>query len=135
MEFTSCMFTSKVNICPFLSPFTINLPWLFMSLTKYPFRLNVTYETLFHHLAYGDQFFCYGWNMKYIFHVLCLPILHGQWHLANLCDGMCSVITSFHKPCCLQILYVSKPFSMTSHVVWSFRIHISDIVIWYIFYH
>jgi len=31
MEFTSCMFTSKVNIHPFLSPFAINLPWFFMS--------------------------------------------------------------------------------------------------------
>jgi hypothetical protein len=46
-----------------------------------------------------------------------LPILHGQWHLANLCDGMCSVITNFHKSWCFQIPCVSKPFFMTSHVV------------------
>ncbi len=79
--------------------------------------------------------FCYGWNMKYIFRVLCLFILHGQWHLANLCDGMCNVIISFHKPRCLQIFYVSKPFSMTSHLVWSSRIHIPNIVVWYTSYH
>ncbi len=44
MEFTSGMFTSKVNIHPFLSPFAINLPWFFMSSTKHPFGLNVTYK-------------------------------------------------------------------------------------------
>jgi hypothetical protein len=30
---------------------------------------------------------------------------------------------------------VFKPFSMTSHMVWSSRIHIPDIVIWYTSYH
>jgi hypothetical protein len=30
MEFTSSMFTSKVNICTFFFPFAINLPWFFM---------------------------------------------------------------------------------------------------------
>jgi len=42
MEFTSGMFTSKVNIHPFLSPFAINLLWSFMSSIKHPFGLNVT---------------------------------------------------------------------------------------------
>ncbi len=42
MEFTLGMFTSKVNIHPFLSPLAINLPWFFMSSTKHPFGLNVT---------------------------------------------------------------------------------------------
>jgi hypothetical protein len=44
MEFTLGMFTSKVNIRPFLFPFTINLPWFFMSSTKHPLGLNVTYK-------------------------------------------------------------------------------------------
>jgi hypothetical protein len=44
MEFTSDMFTSKVNICPFLFPFAINLFWFFMFSTKHPLGLNVTYE-------------------------------------------------------------------------------------------
>ncbi len=44
MEFASSMFTSKVNIHPFLFPFAINLPWFFMSSTKHPFGLNVTYK-------------------------------------------------------------------------------------------
>jgi hypothetical protein len=44
MEFTSSMFTSKVNIHPFLYPFTINLFWFFMSSTKHPLGLNVTYK-------------------------------------------------------------------------------------------
>ncbi len=42
MEFNWGMFTSKVNICPFLSRFAINLPWFFMSSTKHPFGLDVT---------------------------------------------------------------------------------------------
>ncbi len=42
MEFTLGMFTSKVNIRPFLSLFTINLPWFFTSSTKHPLGLNVT---------------------------------------------------------------------------------------------
>ncbi len=117
MEFTSCMFTSKVNIHPFLSPFVTNLPWFFTSSTKHPLGLNVTCKPCSTIWPTETIFFCYGWNMKYIFQVLCLPILHGQWHLANLCDGMCSVITNFHKPWCFQIHYVSKPFSMISHMV------------------
>ncbi len=44
MEFTSCMFTAKVNICPFFFPFAINLLWFFMSSTKHPLELNVTYK-------------------------------------------------------------------------------------------
>ncbi len=44
VEFTRGMFTSKVNIRPFLSPFVINLPWLFMCSTKHPFGLNVNYK-------------------------------------------------------------------------------------------
>ncbi len=44
MEFTLHMFTSKVNICPIPSPFAINLHWFFMSSTKHPFGLNVTYK-------------------------------------------------------------------------------------------
>jgi len=44
MEFTSCMFTSKVNIHPFLFPFAINLLWFFKSFTKHPLGLNVTYK-------------------------------------------------------------------------------------------
>ncbi len=42
MEFTLGMFTSKVNICPYLSLLAINLFYFFMSSTKYPSRLNVT---------------------------------------------------------------------------------------------
>ncbi len=42
MEFTSGMFTSKVNIQPFLSPFAISLPWFFTSSIKHPLGLNVT---------------------------------------------------------------------------------------------
>ncbi len=42
MEFTLGMFISKVNICPFLSPFAINLLWFFRSSTKHPFGVNVT---------------------------------------------------------------------------------------------
>ncbi len=42
MEFTSCMFTSKVNIHSFFSPLAINLFWFFMSSIKHPFGLNVT---------------------------------------------------------------------------------------------
>jgi hypothetical protein len=30
---------------------------------------------------------------------------------------------------------VSRPFSMTSHVVWSSKIHMPNIVIWYTSYH
>ncbi len=44
MEFTSSIFTSKVNICLFLFLFAINLPWFFMSSTKHPLGLNVTYK-------------------------------------------------------------------------------------------
>ncbi len=42
MKFTSCMFTSKLNIHPFLFPSAIKLPWFFMSSTKHPLGLNVT---------------------------------------------------------------------------------------------
>jgi hypothetical protein len=42
MEFTLGMFTSKVTIRPFLSPFAINLPWFFMFFTKHQLGLNVT---------------------------------------------------------------------------------------------
>jgi len=41
MEFTSCMFTSKVNIYPFLFLFAINLLWFFMFSTKHSLKLNV----------------------------------------------------------------------------------------------
>jgi len=77
MEFTSSMFTSKVNIRPFFSPFTINLPWFFMFFIKHPFGLNVAckpYSTIW---PMETNFFYYGWNMKYIFQVIwcCNPSL------------------------------------------------------------
>ncbi len=41
-------------------------------------------------------------------------------YLANLCDGMCSVITSFHKPWCKSLVSLS---------------HILNIIIWCTSYH
>ncbi len=89
MEFTSSMFTSKVNIHPFLFPFAINLLWFFMSSTKYPLKLNVTskpcstiWPTRLNSLLWLEHRVHLAWTME--------PY--------QFCDGMCSVITSFHKP-------------------------------------
>ncbi len=47
MEFNLSVFTSKMNIRPFLFPFVINLPQFFMSSTKHPLGLNVTRKPCF----------------------------------------------------------------------------------------
>jgi hypothetical protein len=65
----------------------INLPWFFMFFTKHPFGFNVTCKPC-STIGLQRQFFCYGWNMKYIFQVLCLPILHGQLTHSQFLEGL-----------------------------------------------
>ncbi len=129
MKFTSNMFTSKVNIRPILFPFAINLLWFFMFSIKHPLGW-MSHVNLVPPSSLLSLDFLLWLNIKYIFQVFCLAILHGQSHLVNFCDGMCNVITNFHKPWCFQIPCVSKPFFMISHVVWRCRNNIQDIVIW-----
>ncbi len=47
MEFTLGIFTSKMNIHPFIFPFLVNLPWFFMFSTKRPLGLNVICKPCF----------------------------------------------------------------------------------------
>ncbi len=133
MKFTLGMFTSKVNIRPFLSPFVINSPWFFMSSTKHPFGLNFTRKPCFTIWPTETIFFVMvrTWrSFKYFVCPSCmdngtLPIYVMECVMSSLVSTNLSVFKSF----------VFKPFSMTSHVIWSSRIHIPYIVIWYTSYH
>jgi hypothetical protein len=127
MEFTSSMFNPRWtfvhSICLGSSclPQNIHLGWMSPVNLVPPFGLQRPF------------FIYYGCNMKYIFQVLCFPSCMDNDTL-SICVMGCVVSSPISINLGVFKSFVSKPLCMTSHVVWNFRIHILNIVIWYTSY-
>jgi len=110
-----------------LFPLAINLFWLFMSSIKHPFGLNVTCKPCSTIWPMETIFFVMVGTRSTYFKYFVYPSCMDNGTLL-ICVMGCVVSSPISiNPSVFKSF--SKPLSMISHVVWSSKIHIPNIVI------